>query len=104
MKLFLFKNTDEVEVLNAINTVLNGEKYYPDNFKKIFFKNENHKLEFLITDNPAVRKRYREIMYLFCLNKNTDEISKILNVSDRTIDADRRILYRKQTHKGLYWL
>lgn len=86
---FLLKSTDKSEVSKAIEMILNGEKYFTNNFKHVFIQNTYYPFYHTISPNSHIQERYRQIIYLLCKNKKTDEISKLLNISDRTIDADR---------------
>jgi len=97
---YVMKNVGTKELINAINTVLEGKLYYAQHLanelieRRILGKGSID----LATDNPAVARLSRrevEIIQLICDQLTNEEISKKLFLSKRTIDNHRQNILNK---------
>ncbi len=90
---YLLKSTDKKEIIFAIKTVLSGQNYIDKRLKE---KLINESLGFSSTETaPNLTKRETEIFELIgkgCTNK---EISALLSISKRTVDAHRQNILKK---------
>jgi len=95
---FISKNADSVELLQAIRTILKGEKFFSENVKKAYmeglFKKEKNTLETLTT-------REKEVLRLIAEEYTTQEIADKLFLSKHTIESYRKILLYKLNARNL---
>lgn len=112
---YLLKDASKAEVLKAIHTVYQGEKYFSGDISNIIVNNllkksspqiatpsttsisseENSKNTYNLT------KKEIEILQLVLLGKTNKEISEELNKSKRTIETHRFNLMKKMDVKNL---
>jgi len=91
---YLLKNTQKVELLEALKTVLSGEQYLQ---KKIERKLMNHALgqsrvkEFI----PNLTRREQEVLEAISEELTTNEISEKLFISVKTVETHRMNLMSK---------
>ena len=94
---FLLKKTNQDELEQAIISVLNGNNYYSEEFMSSVDKsyvNPAKKTDVVLTD------REKEVLDLICKGKSNLEISKMLHLSQRTIDGHRARLFEKTGAKN----
>lgn len=88
---YLLKNTDEFELLKAIRTVANGNKYFSPSIseKMINFISEQD------TSTKQLSNKESEILLLISKGLTTKEIATQLFVSTRTIETHRANILKK---------
>jgi DNA-binding NarL/FixJ family response regulator len=87
---YLLKNTGKFELMKCLNTVLNGEKYFPNMPVK---KGE---------DKPIFTPREFEIVKLVIDEYTTPQIAEKLHLSPLTVETHRKSICRKtNTHNAL---
>tara|TARA_R110001592_G_scaffold26092_2_gene98187 strand:- start:1467 stop:2093 length:627 start_codon:yes stop_codon:yes gene_type:complete len=88
---YLLKNTDEFELLKAIRTVANGNKYFSPSIaeKMINFISEQD------TSTKKLSNKESEILLLISKGLTTKEIAAQLFVSSRTIETHRANILKK---------
>lgn len=112
---YLLKDASKAEVLKAIHTVYQGEKYFSGDISNIIVNNLLKKSSPQIT-NPKetpipteekstntynLTKKEIEILQFVLLGKTNKEISEELNKSKRTIETHRFNLMKKMDVKNL---
>lgn len=112
---YLLKDASKAEVLKAIHTVHNGEKYFSGDISNIIVNNLLKKSSTKTTpsnETPTpseeksantynLTKKEIEILQLVLLGKTNKEISETLNKSKRTIETHRFNLMKKMDVKNL---
>lgn len=112
---YLLKDASKAEVLKAIHTVYNGEKYFSGDISNIIVNNlmkkssneaisSNSSLISSKENSPNtynLTKKEIEILQLVLLGKTNKEISEKLNKSKRTIETHRFNLMKKMDVKNL---
>jgi len=110
---YLLKDASKAEVLKAIHTVFNGEKYFSGDISNIIVNNLLKKSSTPITETPSepaspilqndfnLTKKELQILQLVLLGKTNKEISEELNKSKRTIETHRFNLMKKMDVKNL---
>ncbi|MFD1292248.1 response regulator [Lutibacter holmesii] len=112
---YLLKDASKAEVLKAIHTVYQGEKYFSGDISNIIVNNLLKKSSPQTpTTKPAsipseensvntynLTKKEIEILQLVLLGKTNKEISEELNKSKRTIETHRFNLMKKMEVKNL---
>lgn len=114
---YLLKDSSKAEILKAIYTVYNGEKYFSGDISNILVNNLLKKSQ---SDKPleqsqlpiqqdstisseahTLTKREIEILHLVLLGRTNKEISEELNKSKRTVETHRFNLMKKLNVKNL---
>lgn len=91
---FVVKTTPKKELIEAINAVMNGEKFFSTRLLE-------NAIEYMSTseDKKAIKKllsdREIEVLELICMGFNSVEIAKNLNISNRTVEKHRNSLLKK---------
>jgi len=110
---YLLKDASKAEVLKAIHTVFNGEKYFSGDISNIIVNNllkksstptieTTSESSFPILKNDFnLTKKELQILHLVLLGKTNKEISEELNKSKRTIETHRFNLMKKMDVKNL---
>lgn len=113
---YLLKDASKAEVLKAIHTVYNGEKYFSGDISNIIVNNLLKKSsttsstttiqtqtssEEASSNTYNLTKKEIEILQLVLLGKTNKEISEELNKSKRTIETHRFNLMKKMDVKNL---
>jgi len=93
---FLLKQTNKDELELAINTVMAGDNYFSQEFIASINRNTSIKKQI----NIALTDRESEVLELICKGHSNIEISKILGISQRTVDAHRSRLFEKTGAKN----
>ncbi|WP_298955850.1 response regulator transcription factor [uncultured Nonlabens sp.] len=95
---YLQKNAQKEEFLKAIDTILNGEKYFSKEIKDIYTKNkfENNKHREI-----KLTKREVEVISLIAEEFTTQEIADKLFLSKHTIESYRKNLITKLDVRNL---
>jgi DNA-binding NarL/FixJ family response regulator len=95
---YLQKNAQKEEFLKAIETILNGEKYFSKEIKDIYLQNKfekNKEKEIKLT------KREVEVISLIAEEFTTQEIADKLFLSKHTIESYRKNLITKLNVRNL---
>lgn len=92
------KNAEKEELLEAIRTIVKGEKYFSTEIKKAYTDAmfENKKAE-----EVALTEREKEVLKLIAEENTTQEIADILFLSKHTIESYRKNLISKLQVKNL---
>lgn len=96
---YLLKDSIDEEIVDAINTIYNGKKYFDPVLSaklitdSIDEKRSNNKLENLT-------KSELKVIELVAENKTTQEIAQTLFISDRTVDNHRSNICKKLDISG----
>ena len=108
---YLLKDASKNEILKAIHTVYNGEKYFSGDISNIIVNNllkksstseKSPEVSNEVLDNEYnLTKKEVEILHLVILGKTNKEISEELNKSKRTIETHRFNLMKKMKVKNL---
>lgn len=110
---YLLKDASKAEILKAIYTVYNGEKYFSGDISNVIVNNLLKKSNSPITDSINTKgsddpkdthnltKKEIEILHLILLGRTNKEISEELNKSKRTIETHRFNLMKKLNVKNL---
>ncbi len=95
---YLSKNATQAELLKAVATILNGEKYFSQLVKEIYTENVfSNKKESAI----LLTKREKEVLKLIAEEFTTQEIADKLFLSKHTIESYRKNLLSKLNVKNL---
>ncbi len=98
---YLLKTTTKDEVLKAIHTVMNGEKFYGAEVQRLFINSFNSDA---VAATIALTKREKEILLLICEEYNTNEIAEKLFISNYTVESHRKNLFSKTGAKNVVGL
>lgn len=88
---FLNKNTSSLDLLNAIQKILNGEKFFQADIYNDYLKNFKLKSE----KTQEITPREIDVLKLIIEEKTTGEIAEILNISNYTVEGYRKNLLNK---------
>lgn len=91
---YILKNAHKEEILEAIKTVVNGEKYFQSKLQKKLLNQslgqfENSALK------PKLTKREKEVLKGIADELTTKEISELLFISPKTVESHRMSLMSK---------
>lgn len=89
---YLSKNTEKEEILNAVQTCLEDKKYLSSHLKEKRKRKLNED-DFTVKYNLTTRER--DVLKLLLKETNNKDISKILNISLRTVETHRSKIYLK---------
>lgn len=92
------KNAEKEELLDAIRTIVKGEKYFSTEIKRAYTDAmfENKKAE-----EVSLTEREKEVLKLIAEENTTQEIADILFLSKHTIESYRKNLISKLQVKNL---
>lgn len=99
---YLLKNADKGEVLEAIQTVFDGDPYYcrSTNAKLARIIAKNKYQTFNRTHHPEFNEKEREIIQLICQELTNKEIGEKLFLSVRTVEGYRLKILEKMQVKN----
>lgn len=93
IKNIIYKNADQGELFNAIESTLKGKKYYSDEILDLFLDlNEN---KYTNEDQKGLTVSEMEIVKLVADGLTTKEIAARRNISYHTVNTHRRNIFRK---------
>lgn len=103
---YLFKNTDQEELTNAMINVFNRKYYFtPQSSELLFQKVVAHKAKRTkAVGGIVLTNREEEILKLICEENSNKEISEKLFISDYTITCHRTNLLKKTNSKNMVGL
>lgn len=93
---FLLKKTNKDELEKAITMVMDGDNYFSEEFISGINKRTIPKR----TSQVQISEREKEVLELICKGHSNAEISKLLGISQRTIDGHRSRLFDKTGAKN----
>ncbi|MCM4172411.1 DNA-binding response regulator [Arenibacter sp. TNZ] len=85
---YVLKNATKEELLDAIETVMDGEKYLSEEAALIVKKNEGSKI-------PIITRREKEVLSLISDGLTNNQIATKLFISITTVDTHRKNLLAK---------
>jgi DNA-binding NarL/FixJ family response regulator len=85
---YVLKNATREELCEAINAVMNGQKYLSDEAASVILRNEDSK-------KPILTRREKEVLALIAEGLTNHEIAEKLFVSTTTVDTHRKNLMAK---------
>lgn len=91
---YLLKNTDKLEILEALKTVLSGELYIQKNIQKKLLNQTTKK----IADNglqPNLTRREKDVLVAISEELTTQQISEKLFISVKTVETHRMNIMSK---------
>jgi len=94
IKAFVLKDADNEEFFLAINKVLSGETYFSQELLLNIIK------ESTLADAIKLSRREKEILTLISQGLSNQEISSVLNLSQRTVERHRTHLLEKTGSKN----
>ena len=92
---YLLKNTGKNELIEAIKTVLNGERYLQQNIREILLNESFGKATTSSFFIPKLTNREKEILALIIKEYTTDEIAEKIFLSIKTVESHRSNLMQK---------
>lgn len=95
---YLLKTTSSEELKLAIDTVINGQKYYGTAVQSTFINSFNSDT---LVQEINLTKREKEILILICNELNTNEIAEKLFISSYTVESHRKNLLAKTGSKNV---
>lgn len=95
---YLSKNATQSELLLAVRTILNGEKYFSQSVKQAYMENVFNKGKDTMV---MLTKREKDVLKLIAEEYTTQEIADKLFLSKHTIESYRKNLISKLNVKNL---
>ena len=95
---YLSKNTDSEELLSAIRTIMEGEKYFSEVVKEAYLTSALHKKKATL---EMLTEREKSILKLIAEEFTTQEIADKLFLSKHTIETYRKTLFTKLNVRNL---
>ena len=94
---YILKNTDKNELIKAINTIHNGDKYFDEDVKASLDNNDHlEKSKFLKEDGLCeLTTREIEILKLIAEGNSNKQIGDKIYISHRTVDTHRTNIMKK---------
>jgi len=98
---YLPKNSEKNELINAINTILDNQKYFSPTIKESYMKSvfDNKK-----SNLTKLTDREKEVLTLIAQENTTNEIAEKLFLSKHTIESYRKNLISKLNVKNVVGL
>ena len=85
---YVLKNATREELLEAVETVMNGQKFLSQEAVSTILKNEDSKI-------PVITRREKEVLLLIAEGLTNIEIGEKLFISTTTVDTHRKNLMAK---------
>lgn len=92
---YLLKNTGKSELIEAIKTVLNGERYLQKTIREILLNESLGKTATSSFFIPKLTGREKEILALIIKEFTTEEIAEMIFISVKTVESHRSNLMQK---------
>jgi DNA-binding NarL/FixJ family response regulator len=92
---YLLKNCSRDELLNAIETVMNGEVYVGKGVSVANHQSETTSFEDIFQKKFSLTKRELEVLRLITQARNNNSIAKELYISEQTAAVHRKNIMRK---------
>ena len=97
---YLLKNTGKNELIEAIKTVLKGDRYLQKNIRDILLNESLGKTASSMFFMPKLTTREKEILALIIKEYPTEQIAEKLFVSTKTVESHRSNLMQKLAVKN----
>lgn len=98
---FVQKKSGKEELKEAINTILKGDNYFPqDVLRNLIFKIGKEGADSIGDNKLVLSKRETEVLQLICQGFTNNEIAEKLHLSSKTIDNHRTSLLSKTSTKN----
>ncbi len=99
---YLTKQCAGEHIVDAINTVNTGERYFSSSIKDKIFNNLTSNAEMINIDDiiKSITTRESEILNLISQEKSGKEISELLSISTNTVETHRKNLMKKLNVKS----
>ena len=100
---YLVKNTTPAEVISTINEVYKNGFFYNEAVLQVINEGilENNSKSKFGFDDDNLTAREKEVLFLICKQKSTQEIAEKLFISTRTVDGHRNNLLLKTESKNM---
>jgi DNA-binding NarL/FixJ family response regulator len=100
---YLLKNTNKLELADAIQHVMGGNRYYAKEVSEMLLRKELEHLPLprKTKFNPDLTPRELEVLILICHQYSTKEMSEILSLAEKTIEGHRTKLLEKTQSKNI---
>ncbi|MHB9141409.1 MAG: response regulator [Paludibacter sp.] len=92
---YLFKNCTYDQLIEAINTVYQGEKYLSAKITEVLIRDYLSKEEEVHDNSEELSERESEILKLMAEGKSTREISDVLFISVKTVGTHKQHILEK---------
>ncbi len=99
---YLLKNVKQDELLNAIDSVMNGNRYIQLNLAQAFTRMQSMRSQ--AEKQSPLSARELDIIRLIAQGLTTGQISRQLFISERTVETHRKNILRKTGVKGVVGL
>lgn len=98
---FIEKKAGKIEIEEAINTIYDGNNYFPqDILRKLIFIVSNKGENKIEHSKIEISKREKQVLTLVCQGFSNNEIAKKLFISPKTVDNHRTNLLSKTRTKN----
>ena len=87
---YLLKNSGKKEVINAIHSVVKGERYLDKEVNDLLIKSIAGNIKTNKNPFPSLTSREKEVLELIVNEKTTQEIAIVLGISFSTVEVHRR--------------
>jgi len=102
---YLFKNTSNTQLLEAISEVQGGNTYFPPEVsEKVAACTRSEKGRQYDIPAPGLTNRELEILKLIAQEYSNAKIGDTLFISERTVETHRKNMLRKANHKNMVGL
>jgi len=95
---FLLKDSDIDTVAEAVNTVMEGRKYFKEHINEMLLQGMSKRTRPQVLSglgDVVLSDREKEILRMICKEHTTREISEHLNISTKTVESHRERIYQK---------
>ncbi|MFN0049558.1 MAG: response regulator [Cytophagales bacterium] len=95
---YILKDTTKVEMLNALRSVANGEKYFNPEISNILLESllqNSNKEDFTKSEGYKISKKEKLVLKNIVNGLNSREIAEKLTLSTRTVDNHRAHIMKK---------
>lgn len=94
---YLLKDSSKFELVEGINTVLDGETYFVDQVKEVLIKGLRTESGFT---EVKLSRRELNILKMICLEYTTHQIAHEMDLSSHTVDTHRKNILSKTGAKN----
>jgi two-component system response regulator NreC len=92
---YLIKNSDDTEIVKAIETVMADKKYFTDDIAEKFVEEPDENKYETLPSGMELSATEINMIKLICEGKSNKEIAELLGYTKRTVDTYRERLYEK---------
>jgi len=101
---YLLKKASKVELLSAVDRIINGGTYYGSEISSIMMDLINDKKPNKLKTKGELTAREREILQLICRELSSKQIASELNIGLCTVETHRRSMFQKTNSKSVIGL